>query len=208
MSSEQKKTTAIGPNPTNGGKETIDLTRPYRARVTIRGDADIIFHGWNCEAVEAKSKASKGSKAKKSDDLQSYVYRDDDGYLCIPGTNLLRSIIDAAKYKQDPRSPRKSAQDLTKAAIVTLTPMASLGVKEWGYEHKCRVQVNRNGITRVRPALKAGWTAQFVFMVLLPEYVPPEMLHGLLTDAGRLIGVCDFRPTYGRFQVTEFSVIE
>lgn len=199
--------TAIGPSITNGAMHALDASRPYRAEVAIRGDADILFHRWNCEAVEAKAKSAKGSAAKKSDNVESYVYRNDDSELCLPGEYLRQAIVAAAKFRQDPRSPRKSAQDLVKAAVVSLTPLASLGVREWDYEHRCRVQVQRNGITRVRPALRAGWTATFVFMVNLPEYVAPEMLQSLLTDAGRLVGIADFRPTYGRFQVTRFEVL-
>jgi hypothetical protein len=69
------------------------------------------------------------------------------------------------------------------------------------------VQVQRAGVTRVRPAIKAGWQATFILMVNLPEYVPSDMLNGLITDAGRLIGLADFRPTYGRFQVVRFEVL-
>lgn len=198
---------AIGPEPTNGAGNTIDLSKPYRVEVTVQGDADLLFHRWNCEAVEAKAKAAKGSAAKKTDDVESYVYRNDGGELCVPGEYLRQSVIAAAKYRQDPRSPRKSAQDLIKAAVINLTPLASLGVSEWDYEHRCRVQVQRNGVTRVRPAISAGWRATFVLLVNLPEYVPPPMLHGLLTDAGRLVGIADFRPTYGRFQITRFEVL-
>ncbi|MEZ6193267.1 MAG: hypothetical protein R3C45_18495 [Phycisphaerales bacterium] len=54
------------------------------------------------------------------------------------------------------------------------------------------------------PAIAAGWSASFIFLVNLPEYVSPQMLHGLISDAGRLIGIADFRPTYGRFQITRF----
>ncbi len=92
--------------------------------------------------------------------------------------------------------------------MVNLTALSSLGSEKWDYEHKCRVQVQRNGITRIRPAMKSGWVATFTFMVNLPEYVSPQMLQSLLTDAGRLIGLADFRPTYGRFQVTHFDVLE
>jgi hypothetical protein len=198
--------TAIGPEVTNGAKILIETTVPYGAIVEITGTADLLFHRWNVEAVEAKGKAAKGSKAKKTDDLESYVYRDDHGMLAIPGEYLRQSIINAAKYRQDPRSPRKSAMDLFKAGIVTLTPLASLGVTEWTYEHKCRVTVQRNGITRVRPAIKAGWSTSFIFMVNLPEYIPPDVLHDVLINAGRLIGVGDSRPTYGRFQVTRFEL--
>lgn len=200
--------TALGPEVTNGAKRAIDTSRPYRAEVTIKGDADLLFHRWNCEAVEAKAKSAKGSVAKKSDDVESYVYRNDEMELCLPGEYLRQAVIGAAKFRQDPRSPRKSAQDLTKAAVISLTPLAPLGVREWDYEHRCRVQVQRNGITRVRPAMRAGWTATFIFLVNLPEYVGPEMLHAMLSDAGRLIGIADFRPTYGRFQVTRFEVLD
>ncbi len=199
--------TAIGPQVTNGAAATIDLSRPYRAEVKIRGESDLLFHRWNCEAVEAKSKAAKGSKAKKTDDVESYVYRNDSNELCIPGEYLRLAVCNVAKFRQDPRSPRKSAFDLVKAALVSLTPLASLGITEWHYEHKCRVQVQRNSITRVRPAIKAGWEATFILMVNLPEYVSPEMLNSLLTDAGRLNGLGDFRPSYGRFQLTGFEVL-
>lgn len=198
---------AIGPEVTNGGQSQIEMSLPYRVEVEITGDTDLLFHRWNCESVDAKSKAAKGSAAKKSDDVESYVYRNEKGELCIPGEYIRQAVIHAAKYKQDPRSPRKSAVDITKAAVVSLTPLASLGMKEWDYDHKCRVQVQRNGITRTRPAINAGYKASFVLMVNLPEYVSPDMLHGLLSDSGKLIGIADFRPTYGRFHVTKFQVL-
>lgn len=194
-----------GDAPTNGGASVIDATVPYVATFTIKGVADLLFHRWNVEAVEEKARAAKGSKAKKSDDVDSYVYRDDAGELCLPGEYVRQSIIHAAKFRQDPRSPRKSAMDLFKAAVVNLTPLASLGVSEWDYVHQCRVQVQRNGITRSRPAVKSGWKAEFRFMTNLPEYVGPDLLHEVLVQAGRLIGVGDFRPTYGRFSVVAFD---
>ncbi len=202
------KATELGPEVTNGGKETVETNMPYTVEVEIVGTADLLFHRWNVEGVAEKAKAAKGSKAKKSDDVASYLYRDDNGEICLPGEYVRQSVITAAKFRQDPRSPRKSAMDLFKAAIISLTPLASLGIKEPDYEHKCRVMVQRNGITRTRPAVKAGWSAKFQLLVNLPEYVSPEMLHETLSQAGKLIGVGDFRPTYGRFQVRTFGIVE
>lgn len=195
-------------NTTNGGEEDIERTMPYHAEVTIEGAADLLLHRWNCEAVAEKAAAAKGSRAKKSDNIESYVYRNDDGYICLPGEYLRGAIIGAAKFRQDPRSPRKSAMDLFKAAVVAMTPLASLGTKEWDYEDARRVTVQRAGITRIRPAMKAPWKATFIFMVTLPEYVSPTTLNEVIASAGRLIGVGDFRPTYGRFNVTKFDVLE
>ena len=116
------------------------------------------------------------------------------------------AIINAAKFKQDPRSPRKSAMDLYKAGIVNMTPLASLGVKEWDYEDRRRVMIQRNGVTRVRPAMLKGYRVEFQIMVNLPEYIDPASLRETIEQAGRLIGIGDFRPTFGRFGVVKFDL--
>ncbi len=190
---------------TNGAKGIIDLSMPYTASVTIAGSSDFLFHRWNNEAVAEKAAAAKGSKAKKSDNVESFVYRLDDGTLAIPGEYLRQAIIHAAKFRQDPRSPRKSAMDLYKAGVVSLTQLATLGKSEWDYLDSRRVTVNRAGVTRTRPAMKAGWRVTFEFLINLPEYINPNDLREVIEQAGRLIGVGDFRPTYGRFGVVAYD---
>ncbi|WP_276200336.1 hypothetical protein [Chelatococcus sp. XZ-Ab1] len=190
---------------TNGGKATVEASRPYVVSVTIEGSADFLFHRWNCEAVDAKAKAAKNSAAKKTDDIESYVYRNDAGELCVPGEYLRQAIIGAAKFRQDPRSPRKSAMDLYKAGIVSLTHLAPLGSNEWDYLDTRRVMVQRAGVNRTRPAMKAGWRASFDLIVNLPEYIGRNDLRDVIDSAGRLIGIGDFRPTFGRFGVVRFE---
>ncbi len=201
-----------GSTPTAGANRLIEQGLPFVATVTVEGVYDLLFHAWNCEAVEAKGNAGKGTKAKKTDDVESYVYRDGAGLICLPGEYLRGAVINAAKYQQDPRSPRKSAMDLYKAAVSSLTPLAPVvpagggTAAKWDYLHKCRVTVQRNGVTRTRPAFLTGWKATVRLMVNLPEYVSPQTLNSTLSAAGRLIGVGDFRPTYGRYVVTGFEV--
>lgn len=192
---------------TNDSQDTIAMEEPYMCRATATGTAALIFHRWSCDDIETKSKAAKGSKAKKSDNIESYVYRNAEGEICIPGEYFRMSIINAAKFLQDPRSPRKSAMDLFKAGIVVLDELCSLGSKEWDYLDRRRVMVQRNGITRIRPAFNIGWTVEFTVQVLLPEYISPELLNETIQKAGRLIGVADMRPTYGRYQVVGFEVV-
>jgi hypothetical protein len=184
MTLKVKKATGIGAehDVTNGGNGAIAASIPYIVQVELTGVADILFHRWNSEGIEAKGKAAKGSAAKKTDDVESYTYRDDIGDLCLPGEYVRQSMIHAAKYRQDPRSPRKSAMDLYKAGIVSLTPLASFGVPAW------------------------GWKVTMDFMINLPEYIPESDFHDVLVNAGRLVGVGDFRPSYGRFGVTSIEV--
>ena len=78
---------------------------------------------------------------------------------------------------------------------------------QWDYMDRRRVTVQRAGITRERPALAAGWSAQVVLLVTTPTHIDPILLRQTLVQAGRLVGVGDFRPSFGRFTVTEFDLL-
>lgn len=201
-----KKATAIA-GVSNGGKDTIESGLPFIATVTIEGSTDILFHAWNSDSIEAKAKAPRGSDTKKKDDLESYVYRNNEGEVCIPGMYLKGALVAAGRYHSDPRSTRKKmATDLVKSGVDALTGLASTGLKEWDYVDRRRVKIGMSGVTRERPALRTGWKATFDLQVNQPEFISKQMLHELLTAAGRFVGLGDFRPTFGRFQVTGFVV--
>jgi hypothetical protein len=186
---------------TNGAKELIEQGFPYRMTVTITGTAPLLLHAWNTRSVEEKGAAAKGSRQKRTDDLESYAYRDDSGNLGVPGQNFASAIAMAGKFMQDPRSPRKSAFDLCKAGVIPLTIVAPFlpATQTWDFEDARRVTVQRAGITRTRPAMREGWKVAFDLLINTPEYLPPHTMAKLIGDAGRLVGLCDYRPTYGRF---------
>lgn len=208
---------ALSGDVSNSGESTIIADAPYRVSVTVTGSSKILFHRWQSDSVDAKAAAAKGSKAKKTDDVESYVWRNEDGLICLPGEYLRGSLIDprngAAKYRQDPRSPRKSALDLYRASIISLTDLApitkanGLQAEEWDSLDRRRVTVQRQGVTRERPCFAEGWSATVIFMCQSPNYIPPIALHQALNDAGRLVGVADFRPSFGRFTVTNFELL-
>src|SRR5258708_35201881 len=187
--------TDTGPN-SNDGADVALASAPYQITFTIRGVADLLFHRWSNEDVEAKSKAKRGSAVKKTDNLEAYVWRDDDDMVCLPGVYVHKAIIEAGKFMQDPRSSRpKQACDLFKAAFVPVTLLYPLGPK-WEIEDKRRMVVNRSGITRTSPGFKSGWEAAFGFHVILPQHVSQHMFHQALSLAGRVIGLAQYRPTY------------
>lgn len=192
----------------NDAEEDIRGTEPYRVEVTIEGVCPILFHRYSVEAVAEKAAAKKNSKAKKTDNIESYVYRNTDGDICVPGIYLKGAIVQAGRSMQDPRSPRKSAMDLLKAIVIPLTDLATLGKDTWDYLDQRRVVVQRSAVSRQRPAFNEGWRATFILQVQVPDYLKPTQLHKLLVDAGRLVGVGDFRPSYGRFAVVSFEVLK
>lgn len=209
MVAAQTQLKALDP-VTNDAAVPISFEEPYIVAVKIEGTAPILFHRWSCEDVAEKSAAKKNSKAKRTDNLDSYVYRNDKREICLPGEYLRLTICNAAKFKQDPRSPRKSAFDLFKAGIVVLDELCPLndGTKDWDYIDQRRVQIQRNSITRMRPAFTKGWTVECRFEILVPEYIDPQFFNEVLVMSGKLIGTADSRPSYGRFQVNSCSVVE
>jgi len=203
-----KKTTERSP-VSNGAQRIIGEHEPYVARITVKGVAPLLFHNYNVESVAEKGKAAKGSAAKKSDDIESYVYRvsQEDDRLGVPGANLCRALAVAAKSIPDPRSPRKSMMDLVTASVIPLDDVAPFipDVTEWDFVDTRRVVIQRNAVPRQRPAMHKGWTIMFTVGVQAPEYVPVETLQMLATRAGMFQGLGDFRPTFGRFSVVNFE---
>jgi hypothetical protein len=211
VATAKKKSNLIALAPvSNDAAQSIAFEEPYSVSFAVEGTAALLFHRWSCEDVAEKAAAKKNSKAKKTDNTESYVWRNEQGQICLPGEYMRQSMIHAAKFKQDPRSPRKSAMDLFKASIIALTELAPLngGVETWDYIDQRRVVIQRNAITRMRPAFARGWTAEFEFSVLTPEYIDPSLFNEVLALTGRLIGTADGRPSYGRFQVTKCSVVK
>lgn len=208
MAVAKQKLEALHP-VTNDAAMAISFEEPYIMAFTIEGTAPIIFHRWSCEDVAEKASAKKNSKAKKTDNVESYVYRNDQNQICLPGEYVRQSMIHAAKFKQDPRSPRKSAMDLFKASIVVLKELCPLngGTEKWDYIDQRRVVIQRSAITRMRPAFAKGWTAELEFAVLTPEYIDPQLFNEVLVMTGKLIGTADGRPSYGRFQINRCGVV-
>jgi hypothetical protein len=205
MATKEKKVVALS-HLDNDGAIRMEMGRPYRAIVVIKGVAPLIFHRWSPGDQSVKGTTRKGGISSKTDNVESYVFRNDAGQLCLPGEYFRQAIIGASKFRKDPRSPRASAVTLFKAGLVCANELSSLGVEAWDYLDTRRAIIQRSAISRVRPALHAGWEATFELDVILAEYIEPSLLQDAVSDAGRFIGVGDFRPTHGRFQTIRFDI--
>lgn len=192
----------------NGASALIELSEPYSAEITVQGTAKMLMHCWNNEAVAEKAAAKKNSKQKKTDDLESYVLRDREGYIVMPTVNFCAALADAGKSFADPTSPRKSMRDRLKAIIIPEIEYGRINdsAKTWDFVDMRRVVVQRSGITRHRPGFYEGWTITFKIQVAAPEYLSPESLLQIVEHAGKFQGLGDFRPTFGRFRIKNYDI--
>lgn len=215
--------TTNGQDPTtltpvsNDGEHIIELERPWAAEITITGTAPLLFHRYSVEEVAAKANAKKGSTAKKTDNLEASVYRDSEGRICAQGVALIAAITDpskgSAKSLRDPRSPRKSASDLYRSALIASTVLAPITnhageiATTWDAVDQRRAIVQRAAVSRSRPMMHTGWSATFIIENLAPDYITEADLRYVVVNAGRFVGIGDFRPTYGRFDLTNFQML-
>ncbi len=203
-----KKTVEIEGNGTTNrvatAWESVDEA-PFTLSVEITGTAPILFHRYDPDSVERKGNAKKGDKLKKTDDIQSYVYRDENGYLGVDASVIHGTLVNAAKRFKDPSNNRASCMEITKAGLIIspATPLFDPKTREWEMEDRRGVSVQRNRVTRVRPAMRAGWRLRFEVTSILPTLLTEERIQELLTTAGTLVGLCDYRPVFGRFRVTK-----
>lgn len=195
---------------TGGGDEYISMSEPYRVSVTIKGTAPLLMHRYDADSVEEKGKAAKGSRTKKTDDVVSYMYRTDEGLLGIDGVMFAAAIREAGRSVPDPRSPRKSMRDLLKSILIPVFECSPFlpHITEPHFYHRARVVVQRAAVTRVRPAIMKGWEIAFLLDIASGEYLPPHLLRKLIVDAGRYNGLADYRPTFGRFDMIHFDIVE
>jgi hypothetical protein len=176
----------------------------YCATVKIRGTSRILFHAWKLNADGTVVREKK--KQTPEEEVESYVYRTKDGNIGIPGEYLRYSVVAAARFLRDPRDRRKGASDLFKKGIVSLTEMADTGKATWDWVYARKFNIARGSITLRRPMLDEGWEATFLFLVVDEEWIPSDALREALALAGRVIGIGDHRPAFGRFEVVSFEV--
>ena len=171
----------------------------YDVEVTVEGTHQLLFH-CDPEPVGSFRGYEMGHAPKDK------LYRDDQGNICIPGRYLHGAILEAAQHEPDPYNPRKNMHKLIRSSLVCLTELASLGVKK--PHHIDQRKAIWHGMKSVwcRPAFEKGWQAKFLFRMAVE--IPSSVLNHLIQLAGRLVGLADFRPTYGRFTVIDYRVLD
>jgi hypothetical protein len=67
-----------------------------------------------------------------------------------------------------------------------------------------RVIVQRSAVARSRLMIAPGWELQFTIEVA-DDQVTPGALQTILGEAGHAVGIGDYRPRHGRFEVITFE---
>ena len=138
------------------------------------------------------------------DEWERKVYRS-NGHLGHPGAAIESALIKAARdFKAD---KRRTMVEMVKASMFVNEQFIDLGVKKPDCVNRASA-VNPNTKGRgfiYRPQFNAGWKGKFSLTVRNSDIIPVERIKEILEHAGRMVGIGDWRPKFGRFIVTEFK---
>lgn len=180
-------------------------------RLTLVGTAPLLMHSTRlADPLDPGARALKKATSKRSKTEEDYekvarlefaagLYIDEEVGPFIPGENIERCILDAGKLTK--------AGVKVKRGLFVATNENWLSYKgprttdELWADERFRlispVKVGMQRVMRCRPIFR-DWRLE-ADATLDPEQIDLDEFNGILERAGRLVGLGDWRPRYGRF---------
>ena len=194
---------------------------------SIRGLSPLLMHSGRkltnpLHPLTKKIKVFSGKRNKTEDDILAlqklewlgglYISEDPEvhvdgakvnfvggGKIVVPGEAIEATLRDGAK-KNKLGTTFKSGVVILDDSILNYEGTTDLEeMWESGeYADTRNVKVQRAAIMRTRPIFRK-WSLDFTAHYL-PTVVDPGQIHEALSVAGMMVGLCDYRPKYGRFE--------
>lgn len=176
-----------------------------KVHVRIEGVSPLLMHRFPVGEEDQKSKAKNQKQTK--DDVEAYLYLDEEGQLVQPSTHIIGTLKKAGAKFQISGQGKLTYKNMMGSGAVLIDPyMIPHELQSWDIDRR-PVVVQRARIVRSRPILKK-WALNFD-MEYDEDEVPKSVLNEILDYAGKRVGIGDFRPacggSFGRFMVTKFE---
>lgn len=189
----------------------------YTVDVKVKGTAPLIQHRFPMPSLKEMTKGGKlqSGATDYTQEWRDYFYANGDDEIYQPAVHFEGAMVKAAVNFKIQGKRGKTYKDLFKAAVFVTPDEIPHGVKVPDeldtdgdnplYLDMRPVVVNRARVVRIRPTFKPGWELEFTIEVI-DDQIPVEIVQDVLTLAGKTVGVGDFRPRFGRFNVVRFEV--
>ena len=180
-------------------------------RVGIRGIKPLLMHSPQSIGTP---KAGRGAKQTPEDEAKAGLYLNKDSKIVIPGDLLMATLKASAVDFKAPGKGKKTLKFFVDSGIEVLKDAIA---EPQTYSIDARpVRIGTAKVMRHRPRFDE-WAATFDIAVLDPatwldvydkEFSGGAMIRDVLVAAGKFKGIGDFRPRFGRFEVTKFEPID
>ncbi len=157
--------------------------------------------------ITSKRKKTEEDHAKISAlEFEASMYYDPDNGYYMPSANIEACLINSAKHykkgtliKQAVIVPENGSFDFPHSS----TKPSKLYNKN-GYVDMRTVKVGMSKNVRTRPIFHE-WIVNFT-VFLDTNKMEPEEIREIVENAGKYVGLGDYRPRFGRFELTHFKV--
>jgi len=153
----------------------------------------------------------RGEHFSPQQEAEMYLYRDPDGRPCIPAINIKACLRDAGRnYRVKGRRSTFAAMiragiDVEPFYIPILDPETTQ-IAKWVVDYR-PVVVQGQRIMRARPRFDR-WMLRFKVVNKDPTVILRDAFKKILEDAGKWIGLGDYRPEFGLFEVRKIEVLK
>ena len=181
-------------------------------RFRIKGDTPLMMHNnVACDPLHPLAKQMKkiSSVRNKTDEhheeiayieYQAGIYHDPKIGPYIPGRCVDALLREAAKFSKKGKTVTRALQTVEdKVKLLYDGPRDIQGLYSKCYRDRRPVTVNRSTVIRTRPFFEE-WAAEFQ-VAIDPSQLDAIEVRNFLEVGGRLVGLCDYRPTYGKFNL-------
>ena len=183
--------------------------------IEIRGVAPLIMHnGQTCDPLNRFAKEMKQITAKRKKTEEDHaelsriewnagLYVNKDSELIIPADVLDSALVEGAKKS-------KLGKQFKSAVFVPYDSVLDIGKKKYTLKELWEdanfrdvrwVRVGTSRVMRTRPIFR-NWALKFQVQ-FDDEQVNLSDVHKAIRDCGVQVGLCDYRPKYGRFELVE-----
>lgn len=183
-----------------------------KVKVSIKGTSPLLQHRYEFRLdCDERSKKKTGRK-DYTEEWKAALYTDPKLGVVQPAVHIESAMIKAAGDFQIPGKGKKTYRDLFKSAVFVSPELVPHGLKGAPDEllKKGKLRVDRRlvrikgaGVERLRPRLDE-WSLSFT-VEIHDDQLHPDVVRDVLIHAGRFVGIGDFRPRHGRFDVIEFK---
>lgn len=183
--------------------------------VKLTGNGPMLMHSDKLsdplsEITKAHKRLTADFQLKKTDDGQIAIarseymasfYLDNKGVICLPGLNIRKSLIEGARLHKGGKGIERGV-----VFIDGMIPLEYDGPKDceklWEnsrFVDARGVVVNRGRLIRYRPVFRE-WSV-VVNCIINEDIIDTGGLLHYWAEAGAMVGMGDFRPLFGRYNV-------
>jgi hypothetical protein len=173
--------------------------------VRVEGTAPLLMHS---PAGLGGEKKARGVIPSPEEEAENCLYRDGSGKIVVPARCIEGCIVKAGAGKTAGGQGKKTYKNFILAGVQVMPEEVPLIYDGKYIIDKRRAVIMRQGIIRCRPRFDK-WALEFDIRIIdsyLLGHGQDSAMKAIFEDAGTLVGLLDFRPRFGRFEVTKFEM--